>query len=150
MHAVEHRRLQREGVYTFHATEVHDILPRSPCRLAEGGNAAVEAEIVFRLHLAELVKIQRAFHRVDPELLSRHEMDHRSAPGTIRAVAPHAPGDGLGFKREEDRSAVATAFVWLHCHSSCTSESDFRALCAAFQKQLRYRPWFTALQIRDA
>ena len=121
MFAVKHRRFQRKGVHPFDATEVHDILPRPSGCFAEWMDATVPAKIVFRLHLSELVKIQRAFHRIDLELLSRHEMNHRSPLGTERAIAPHAFSERLGFKREADRAAVATAFVWLHYHSSCIS-----------------------------
>ena len=111
MLAVEHRRLQRKGIHTIHAAEVHDILPRTPGRLAEGVDAAVPAEIVLRLLLAELVKIKRAFLRVDLELLPRHQMHHRSPFRTERTVAAYPLRDRFGLEREVNRTAVATAFV---------------------------------------
>jgi hypothetical protein len=119
--AVEHRRFQRKGIDTVHAAEVHDILPRPPGRLAEGVDAAGLAEIVLRLLLAELVKIQRTFLRVDMELRPRHGMHHRSPLGTERAIAAYPLGDRFRLEREVDRAAVATAFVWLHYHSSIPS-----------------------------
>lgn len=112
--AVKHRRFQRKGVHPIHATKVHDVLPRPPGRLGEGVDAASLAEIVLRLLPAELVKIQRAFLCVDLELRLRQEMHHRSALGTERTVAARPLGDRLSLEREPDRTAVATALVWLH------------------------------------
>jgi hypothetical protein len=118
MLAVEHRRLERKGIHPIHATEVDDILPRTPGRLAVGVDAAGLAEMVLRLLFAEPVKIQRALLRVNLEFLPRHQMHHRSPLGTERAVAAYPFRDGLGLEREPDRTAVATAFVWLHYHFS--------------------------------
>lgn len=121
MRAIELDRLQSRGIHPLHATEVHDVLPRTARRLAEGMDAAGLAEIVLRLRLAPLVGIQRAFLRLDPELLPRHQMDHRPPLGTERAVAAHPAGERLGLERELDRAAVATALVWLHYHFSWVS-----------------------------
>jgi len=44
------------------------------------------------------------------------EMHHRSPLRAERAVTAHPMGERLGFKREVDRAAVATAFVWRHSH----------------------------------
>ena len=114
--SIEHCRLQREGIHAFHAAEVHDVLSRPARRLAESVDAAVLAEIVFRLFPVPLVKIQRAFLRVDLELRPRHEMHHHSPPGTERTVAAHTMGKRLGLERELDRTAVATGLVGLHGH----------------------------------
>jgi hypothetical protein len=118
MFSVEHRRLQRKGVHPIHATQVHDILPRTPGRFAERVDAAIPAEIVLRLLLAELVKIQRIIFGIDPEFLPRYQMHHRSPPGTERAVAAYPLRDRISLERELDRTAVATTLVWLHDHSS--------------------------------
>ena len=119
MLAIKHRYLQRKGIDTIHAPEVHDVLTRPARRLAEGGDAAILAEMMFRLHPAPLVGAQRAFLRVELELLARHQADHRPALGTIRAVAADTLRDRLRLERELDRAAVATAFIWLHDHFFC-------------------------------
>lgn len=111
MLAVEHCRLQRKGVHPFNATEVHDIVPRPPGRFAEGVDAAVLAEIVLRLLSAELVLAKRPFLRFHMELRPRHEMHHCSLSGTERAVAAYPMSERLGFEREVDSAAVATALV---------------------------------------
>lgn len=116
MLAVEHRHLQREGIHSVYAAEVHDVLPLPARRLAEGGDAAGLAEMMLRLLPAPLVGAQRAILRIELELLARHQADHRPALRAIRAVAAHAFGDSLRLERELDRATVATGLVGLHGH----------------------------------
>ena len=71
--------LQRKGIDTVHAPKVHDVLPRPARCLAEGGNTAVLAEMMLRLHPAPLVCAQRAFLRLESELVAQHEADHSPA-----------------------------------------------------------------------
>jgi hypothetical protein len=102
---------ERSAIHSRHASKIHDMRPWLSGRFGECVIPTVAAKIMFRPLWAKLIHTECAFFRFHLKLrVRRHEMQQCSSPGAEGAVAAHPFRNRLAFKREANRTAVATAF----------------------------------------